>query len=328
MKIIFLNEKPENISRVYSKETTEKVDLDPKIYCKEDIIGNKRFADTEFIFSTWGMPQFTEQEIKENLPNLKGVFYAAGSVQYFARPFLNCGVKVFSAWAANALPVAEYVMSAILLSCKGFLPLCRKMSEGDGADARAHRTDFRGNFGENVGIIGAGMIGKRVIELLKPFKLNVMVYDAFLPDSQAEELGVTKCSLETLFENCYVISNHLADNEQTKGMLNYSLFAKMRKNATFINTGRGAQVVEEHLAKVLNERPDITALLDVTIEEPPRSEHPFYALKNCFLTPHIAGSNGDEVHRMAEYMIEEFFRVISNEPTKYEVTPKMLDTMA
>ena len=64
-------------------------------------------------------------------------------------------------------------------------------------------------------------------------------------------------------------------------------------------------MVEEDLVRALRERPDLTALLDVTYPEPPDEGHPFYTLKNCLLTPHIAGSAGDEVARMGEYMLEE-----------------------
>ena len=62
----------------------------------------------------------TEEQIAEYLPSLKAVFYAAGSVQAFARPFLNRGIQVFSAWAANAVPVAEYTVAQIILAGKGF----------------------------------------------------------------------------------------------------------------------------------------------------------------------------------------------------------------
>ena len=137
-----------------------------------------------------------------------------------------------------------------------------------------------------------------------------------------------KCDLPTLFEGALVVSNHLADNAQTKGMLDYPLFAAMREGATFINTGRGAQVVQADLARALRERPDLTALLDVTDPEPPEAGHPFYTLPNCLLTPHIAGSTGDEVARMGEYMLAECRAYLSGEPTRFEVTEKMLETMA
>jgi phosphoglycerate dehydrogenase-like enzyme len=102
----------------------------------------------------------------------------------------------------------------------------------------------------------------------------------------------------------------------------------MRENAVFVNTGRGAQVVEDDLVRVLTERGDLTALLDVTFPEPPVEGHAFYTLQNCILTPHIAGSLGDEVRRMGEYMLHECRAYLSGETCRYEVNEKMLETMA
>ena len=100
MKVIYLSENTHITQKVYN--------MSERVFVKNDILTNPdTFRDTEFIFTTWEMPTFSEEEIKEFLPSLKAVFYGAGSVQYFARPFLNCGVKIFSAWAANAVPVAE-----------------------------------------------------------------------------------------------------------------------------------------------------------------------------------------------------------------------------
>ncbi|MBQ8416541.1 MAG: glycerate dehydrogenase, partial [Clostridia bacterium] len=139
---------------------------------------------------------------------------------------------------------------------------------------------------------------------------------------------VKKVPLLELFSTCHVISNHLANNAQTQGMLNRTHFAAMRPYATFLNTGRGAQVVEEDLIAVLRERSDLVAVLDVTFPEPPVENSPFYDLENCILTPHIAGSCGFEKYRMAEYMLEEFRNYCQGLPCKYEVTHKMLETMA
>jgi phosphoglycerate dehydrogenase-like enzyme len=83
--------------------------------------------DIEFLFSTWGMPVMDREQIAM-LPSLKAVFYAAGTVQRFARPFLESGVKVISAWAANAVPVAEYTVAQILLGNKGFFSSARAAS--------------------------------------------------------------------------------------------------------------------------------------------------------------------------------------------------------
>lgn len=333
MRSIFLCTAPHNVPQVYANETVENLqklaDLDKKIYTVEDILAEpEKFRDVQYIFSTWEMPQMSETEIRTCFPNLQCVFYAAGTVQYFARPFLACGVKVFSAWAANAVPVAEYTVAQILLAGKGFFASSRLMSVGKTEEAYRERDRFSGNYGGKVGIIGAGMIGKLVIRMLKAYQLEVLVFDPFLADETAAELGVQKCSLAEIFSTCQVVSNHLANNEQTKGILNGALFSQMPPYSTFINTGRGAQVVEKDLANILSERPDMTALLDVTYPEPPEPDCPFFKLENCILSPHTAGSTGDEVHRMAAYMEEEYTLYTQGKPCRYEITEDMLTTMA
>lgn len=333
MKAVFLGEKPHRLSYVYSDAVVDRIaaeaELDRTYYNKADVLANKEaFADTEYIFSTWGMPVMTEEEITACFPSLRAVFYAAGSVQTFARPFLNVGVKVFSAWAANAVPVAEYTVAQIVLANKGFFHTSRLAKSGDREGAKALFSHYVGNYDAKIGIIGAGMIGKMVIERLRDYALEVLVFDPFLPDEAAQALGVKKVDLPTLFAECHVVSNHLANNEQTQGMLRGVHFAAMQPYATFLNTGRGAQVVESELCDTLRARPDLCAVLDVTYPEPPEADSPFYSLENCILTPHIAGSSGNEVHRMAEYMADEYACLLAGEPTRYEVSLKMLETMA
>ncbi len=334
MRSILLSNSVKKLTEVYPdsviRELKRIAGLDGKCYTKDDIVygDGTAFSDVEYVFSTWGMPELTEEEIRHYLPSLKCVFYAAGSVQKFARPFLSCGVKVFSAWAANAVPVAEYTVASIILANKGFYASSRAASIGNRADAKEIFLKYRGNYGVSVGIIGAGMIGKLVIKMLKQYKLDVLVFDPFLPDELANEMGVRKTDLASVFSECDVVSNHLANNDQTKGMLKKEHFASLRPHSTFINTGRGAQVCEDGLIEVLKERTDITAILDVTYPEPPTADSEFYTLENCILTPHIAGSAGDEVHRMAEYMLDEFKSYIVGEECRYEVTREMLATMA
>ena len=320
MKRIFLCDDAEILKRVYRS-----VD---RVYTKNDIIESPEFfRDTEAIFSTWGMPHFEREEIKALLPSLKAVFYGAGTVRGFAEEFLDCGVRVFSAWVANAIPVAEFTVSEIILAGKDFFQKARLMRE-DPDESYRRRNDCGGNYGGRVGIVGCGMIGSLVAEKLRDYDLEVAVYDPFLKKERADELGVVQMSLEELFKTSKVVSNHLADKEGTKGIFGYRHFTSLPYGATFINTGRGAQVVEEELARALKERSDITAVLDVTTIEPLPSSHPFYALENCFLTPHIAGSLGNEVERMGEYMLSEAERFFEGGECIWEVNKKMLETMA
>ncbi len=329
-KAIFAGSK-ENIYRVYGEDTLAQLhrmlDISSEVYTAE-MIAQDNLSDVEYIFSTWGMVALSEEEIKQYLPSLRSVFYAAGTVQNFARPFLNCGVKVFSAWAANAVPVAEYTTAQIVLANKGFFLSSRLASDGKYEAAKALFENYKGNYGTKIGIIGAGMIGKLVIKMLKNYSFDILVFDPFLPDETAEELGVTKTSLDEIFSECNVVSNHLANNEQTKDILDGRLFERMLPYSTFINTGRGAQVVEKDLINVLKKHKDVTAILDVTCPEPPTADSEFFTLPNCILTPHSAGSSGEEVKRMSRFMLDEYINLTNEKSVKYEVTLKMLETMA
>ncbi len=117
------------------------------------------------------------------------------------------------------------------------------------------------------------------------------------------------------------------DLEWTRGTLNGPLLESLREGATFINTGRGAQVVEADLVRVLQARPDLTALLDVTAPEPPPRESALWQLPNVVISPHIGGTIGNEVGRLAECVIEEFEAWQAGRALRYQVTPEVLRTM-
>lgn len=331
-KACIMTFRPFNIPAVYDDKMlarlADEFDMLPHICSKDDFPAlENELREVEYIFSTWGMPSLSEDEIRHYLPKLRAVFYAAGTVQKFARPFLSCGIDVFSAWAANAVPVAEVTAAEILLANKGFFRRrvkCR--ADWDNNDSGKL---YPGNFHTRVGILGAGMIGTMVIELLRRHDLEIYVFDPFLSEERAAALGVVKTSLHDVFASCNVISNHLANNEQTKGMIDGSCFELMGKAAVFINTGRGAQVNTDELIAAMKACPDRLALLDVTDpDEPPQEDSELYRLPNVRLSPHIAGSIGNEPRRMAEYMLAEYKAYSAGKPTKYGITLKMLETMA
>jgi phosphoglycerate dehydrogenase-like enzyme len=322
---------PAQLDQVYAagrrQRLEELVDLYGSVVTQDNFAAHREhLRDTEVVFSTWGMPVLGSAEL-DWLPSLRAVFYAAGSVRVFAPPLLERGITVVSAWGANAVPVAEFALAQILLSCKGCF---RNVRDCRDARRRAANQAFRGRgvFGETIGLIGLGMVASYLCELLRPYHLHVIGHDPYLGADRAAALGVELVGLDELFRRAYVISNHLPNLPATRGMLDRRLLETMRQDATFINTGRGAQVVEADLVAVLRERPDLTALLDVTDPEPPVAGSPLYDLPNVQLTSHIAGSMNDEVVRMADYAIAEYERWERGEPLRYAVTLEMLETMA
>jgi phosphoglycerate dehydrogenase-like enzyme len=326
----FFSDDPKQIQRVYAGGRQEGLYAELSFF--PEIVSSQNFTqhqpalqNLEYIFSTWGMTPLTEEQIGQ-LPSLKAVFYAAGSVQYFARPFLNKGVQVISAWAANGVPVTQYVVAQLVLAVKGYFTATRLCLTSEGRNGFVNH--YPGLFHNTISLLGAGMIGSQVIHMLKPYELNILVFDPFLSQARAADLGVTQVSLEEAFARGFVVSNHIADLPETRGMLTRGLFESMQPYATFINSGRGATIDEAGMLDVMARRPDLTALLDVTFPEPPLPDNPIYRLENVYLSPHIAGSLGNEVLRQADYVIEEYHRLVKGETLRYSVTLEMLKRMA
>ena len=281
-------------------------------------------SDVEVIFATWGIPRFTDHHFSR-MPGLKAVFYAAGNVKTFADPLLQRDITLVSAWGVNAIPVSEMCLSQILLSLRGYFRAVRLYREIRTHEAKVFpRT---GIFGETVGLIGLGTIGARLRSLLADYPVRVIAYDPFLTPERARELNVESVSLLEVFERSLVVSNHTPDLDSTRGVLTDTHFDAMRDGATFVNTGRGAQVVEEDLIRVMSARSDLTALLDVTSPEPPAEDSALWTLPNVIISPHVGGTIGDEVVRLADCVIEEFERWNAGEALECEVTPEVLATM-
>ncbi len=335
MKACFVCERHDQIPFVYGEERIkrikDRVTLYDKIIDKQNLSENKALTvDCEIVFSTWNMSTLSGDEIDEYFPNLKIIFFAAGSVRYFAKPFLERGIKVVNASRAMAKPVAQFTLSLIIQLSKGSFISMNNYVDHDWMEARWITFDyFPGLYQKTkIGILGCGRIGQTVIEYLKPFDVQVLVYDPFLSDEDAKRLNVKKTTLEDIFTNCQVISNHIANNKETENILNYSLFSLMSDTASFINTGRGAQVVEKDLARALSEKPLRFAALDVTTNEPYPFDGVLRKLKNVLLFPHIAGYAHSEVHCLSDCVLKQFDNFLDGKEIENTVTLDMLKIMA
>lgn len=304
---------------VYAGGCRERVgeitDLYPEIISSDNLEEHfPALRDLDVIFSTWGMVPLTEDQLKR-FPQLKAVFHAAGATMHFRGPFEARGIKVFSGTKLQAVSVAEFALGQVLLAGKGYF---RNSRECVDAHSTAVPNNYRGygNYKSRVSIIGTGAISKKLQDFLEPHDLDVLV----VPSCQE----VQTVSLREVFSSSIAIVNLLPDCEDNAGVLDEELFSSMMDSAVFINVGRGQQVNEADLIKVMNERPDLTALLDVQYPEPPVDGSPLYLMPNIRLSGHIAGSTGNELQRISTAMIEEFLRFESGEPLRYEVQPDQL----
>ncbi len=331
IKTAFFNAQESRVEYVFGPERRARVAALSELF--PAVVGPHNFEqhcpelqDLEVIFSTWGMPTLGSEQL-ERLPALKAVFYAAGSVKGFAEPLLRRGIRVSSAWRANGEVVAWFAMAQIILGCKGFYlnqRLCRTPEGRREASSQAPDGIFEGR----VALVGFGAIGRRVAELLRPAGVEIMVVDPQLDAAAAAAAGVVKTTMEEAFRGALVVSNHLPNLPSLQRVIGRDLLAALRPGATFINTGRGAQVDETALVEILRLRPDLTAVLDVTFPEPPPPGSEFYSLPNVYLTSHIAGAMNRDTRRMADTAIAEFLSWQAGKALAHEVTLEMLPNMA
>jgi phosphoglycerate dehydrogenase-like enzyme len=274
-------------------------------------------AEAEVILSGWGAPKM-DSAFLDAAPNLRAVLYGAGSIRRVATPALwDRGIRITSAYAANAVPVSEYALAAILFSLKRGWHFAFSARREQALSAGGQ---VSGAYGSTVGLVSLGMVGRLVRERLRPFDLRVVAYDPYVAPEEARVLGVDPMPLQDLFASSEVVSLHTPLLPETEGMIRGSHLASMKQNATLINTSRGAVVREAEMIEVLEQRPDLWAVLDVTHPEPPEPDSRLYDLPNVALTPHIAGSLGSECRRMGSLVVDELRRYVAGEPLEYEIT--------
>lgn len=297
------------------QEVEELTDMYPQIISGENFEKHAAdLADLEVIFATWGMPHLTGEQV-DRMPKLKALFYAAGATP-FRGPFVDRGVTVCSATAANAIPVAEFTLMQIMMCLKGVMANMAACTSRENIFGKNNFTG-KGVYGARVTLLGRGSIVRCLLELLEKVTLDVRVIGS-------RELMKDRSVLDEIFAESAVVSNHLPNRDDNQHIIGKRHFEVMPHGASFINTGRGAQVDEAGLAEVFAARPDLTAMLDVQHPEPPLEGSPLYTLPNVHLTTHIAGAFGDETVRMADYVISDFKRWLKNENLQYEVTADML----
>ncbi len=309
------------------EEINNYVDIYAPIQTRQSVAANPSILrDAEVIFSGWGIPLF-DKELMGYLDNLKIILYGAGTVKHFVSDSLwEKNIRISSAAVANAVPVAEYTLGQILVNLKRCSYYSHKI--------RQDRTfspsvcDVPGGYNSTVGLISLGTIARILCKYLSAFDLDIIGYDPYITAQSLQSLNVTMVDLDDIFTRSDIVSLHAPLTDETVGMINGEHIMRMKNGATFINTARGALVREDEMAEALRKRPDITAVLDVTDPEPPRSDSNLYDLPNVFLTPHIAGAMGRERRRLGRFVVDELHRYLSGRPLKGEVKEELLALQA
>lgn len=158
--------------------------------------------------------------------------------------------------------------------------------------------------GKTWGIIGMGAIGQKVAQIATVFGCKIICYSA---SGRKYDMPYEQVDFDTLLAESDILSVHAPLNEYTKGLMNYDAFCKMKDSAYFINVGRGPIVVEEDLARALEEDRIRAAGLDVLCVEPMPIDNPllkFQDSSKIMITPHVAWATSEARQRCVDVVTE------------------------
>jgi len=263
-----------------------------------------QLAEAEVLITSWGCPPITDT-VLDAAPRLRAIIHAAGSVRSLVPPDIaERGIAVTSAADLNAVPVAEFTLAAIIFAGKRALPLAQASRPQPSSWEESFATGSLSNLGRTVSLVGFSRIGRRVLRLLPVLETGpVLVSDPFADGDEVRQAGASPVSLTEALSRAEILSLHAPLLPSTQLMLGAEELALLPDGATVINTARGGLVDHEALLRECASG-RIDAILDVTDPEPLPRDHPLLSLPNVTITPHIAGSLGNETHRLARFAID------------------------
>ena len=232
-------------------------------------------------------------EILKKLPKLKVISrLGVGMDNIDINAAKEKGIKFYKTKTTPAPAVAELVLGLML-------DLSRKISHQNNILKSGTWKKEMGNLlkSKTLGIIGLGIIGKTLVQLVKGFNFNILAFDLYQDKQFSKKNNVTYCDLDTLLLKSDIISIHLNLTDETNQIINAKQISKMKQGSILINASRGEMIDEEALYRALKEKKILGAGLDVFNSEP--YSGPLRELENVILTPHI-GSYAKELRIQME----------------------------
>ncbi len=221
------------------------------------------------------------------------------------------GIAVSNCPGMNSLAVAELAMALILSIDRRIYHNVRDFRAKKWNKKEYSKAD--GIYGKTIGIIGLGHIGREVAKRAGAFGMELLGYDPFLKDEDFKKLNIEKYDdLYKLAKDSEIITVHLPENNDTRGLFNSKFFQSMQVNAVFVNTSRGGVVKQEDLKQAIKDK-NIRVGLDVYENEPDANDNEFHdditQLENVYGTHHIGASTQQAqlaVAEMAVKIIDEY----------------------
>lgn len=244
---------------------------------------------------------------------------AAGLDHFLVPVVVESDIIVTSASGVLADQVAEHAIGLITALCRSFPVFWRAQAKREFI-----RRPTRDLHRSTVGLVGLGGVGRRLAEILAAFKTRIVATDYFPIDKPAhvdalwppERLGEMAEQVDIL-----ILTAPLTD--QTCGMIDRTIFERMRPGALFVNVARGPLVVENDLVAALRSGHLAGAAMDVTAREPLPADSPLWELENVIITPHVGGQSARRIDDMTDFFCDNLRRYQAGAPLRNLVDKRL-----
>jgi phosphoglycerate dehydrogenase-like enzyme len=234
------------------------------------------------------------------------------------------GVRVVDTTNGSSYGVAEWALGMMLIATRNAGELFRSMVAGELRPPHSEGGFERFELtGKRVGMIGLGIIGRRLVQLLQPFRCTISAHDPYVPKEVADVLDVRLTSLEHLMGDSDVIVCVAPITPKTRGMVGERELALIPSGSALVNVSRGP-IFDPQATIARLRRGDVSAAFDVWDPEPVPADSPIRQLPNVFLTPHVASQTKDGRGRFFKIMVDELDRFFHGHDTLYDLTPRTL----
>ena len=234
------------------------------------------------------------------------------------------GVRAVDTTNGSSYGVAEWALAMALNATRKAGELFRTMNAGDWRpESGASGFERFELTGKRVGVIGLGIIGRRYVQLLEPFRCAVSAYDPYAPKEVADVLGVQLTSLDHVLADSDVIVCLAPLTPKTRRMIGARELDLIKPGSALVNVSRGP-IFDPDATIARLKRGDISAAFDVWDPEPIPRESPIRQLPNVLLTPHIASQTKDGRGRFFKLMVDELERYFHGHDTLYDLTLRTL----
>ncbi|KMZ56381.1 Formate dehydrogenase, mitochondrial [Zostera marina] len=273
----------------------------------------KHISDMDVLITTPFHPAYITSSTIKKAKNLKLLLTAGiGSDHIDLTAASEAGITVAEVTGSNVVSVAEDELMRILILVRNFIPGYLQVIEGEWNVAGIAYKSYDLE-GKTVGTVGAGRIGKLLLQRLKPFNCKLVYYERIRMDLELEnEIGAKfEDDLDKMLSKCDVVVINIPLTDKTRGMFDKEKISKMKKGVLIVNNARGAIMDAQAISDACATGHVGGYSGDVWYPQPAPRDHPWRSMPNHAMTPHISGTTIDAQVRYAsgvKSMLESFFK--------------------